>query len=108
AVLIAAPMSIQWNESQLTISFGTAPAPVVRNEAANVATPVRTVSEPVDYERIIAEVQKQLKSQQPSLSVAPVKLDVAQAKIIQRLDDRLVYLENVQKSLENETFKNAN
>jgi anti-sigma factor RsiW len=75
AVLIAAPMSIQWNESQLTIAFGTAPAPAVRNETANVQSPVRTISEPVDYERIISEVQKQLRSQQPSVSVAPVKLD---------------------------------
>ena len=107
AVLIAAPMSIQWNESQLTISFGSAPAPVVRNEAANVATPVRTVSEPIDYDRIISEVQK-LQSQQPSVSVASVKLDAEQAKVFQRLDDRLVYLEKVQESLENDNFKNAN
>src|SRR5262245_17810404 len=71
AVLIAAPMSIQWNESQLTISFGAAPAPVVRSEAANVAPPVRTVSEPVDYDRIISEVHKQLRSQPPSVSAAP-------------------------------------
>src|SRR5262245_4020353 len=107
AVLIAAPMSIQWNESQLTISFGTSPAPVVRNETANGQSPVRTVSEPIDYDRIISEVQKQLRSQQPSLSVAPVKLEAEQAKVIQRLDDRLVYVEKVQKSIENENFKNA-
>lgn len=108
AVLIAAPMSIQWNESQLTISFGTAPAPVVRNEAANVATPVRTVSEPIDYDRIISEVQKQLRSQQPSASVASVKLDAEQTKIIQRLQDNLVYLENVQKSIDRQTAQNTN
>ena len=108
AVLIAAPMSIQWNESQLTISFGTAPAPVVRNEAANVATPVRTVSEPIDYDRIISEVQKQLRSQQPFASVASVKLDAEQTKIIQRLQDNLVYLENVQKSIDRQTAQNTN
>jgi anti-sigma factor RsiW len=107
AVLIAAPMSIQWNESQLTISFGTAPAPAVRNETANVQSPVRAVSEPVDYDRIISEVQKQLRSQQPSVSVAPVKLNAEQTKIIQRLDDRLVYLENVQKSIERQNAVNA-
>jgi anti-sigma factor RsiW len=107
AVLIAAPMSIQWNESQLTISFGAAPAPVVRNETANVAPPVRTVSEPVDYNRIISEVQKQLQSPPPSLAAQPVRLDVEQAKIMQRLGDRLMYLESVQKSIERQNAVNA-
>jgi anti-sigma factor RsiW len=108
AVLIAAPMSIQWNQSQLTISFGTAPAAVVRNEAANVATSVRTVSEPVDYDRIISEIQKQLRAQQPSVAVAPAKLDVEQTKVMQRLQDNLVYLENLQKSIEKQTVQNTN
>jgi hypothetical protein len=108
AVLIAAPMSVQWNESQLTISFGSAPAPAVRNEVANGATPVRTASEPIDYDRIITEVQKQLRSQQASVSVAPVKLDVEQAKVMQRLQDNIVYLENLQKSIEKQTAENTN
>jgi hypothetical protein len=89
----------------VTISFGTAPAPVVRNEVANGAAPVCTVSEAIDCDRIVSEVQKQLIAIGVG-SVAPVKYDAEQAKIIQRLNDRLVYPRGAGIH-RNENFKNA-
>ncbi len=79
AVLLASQPHVQWNQSQLTISFGGAPAPAVVSPPAPVVEGVS--AQQYDYDRILKEIERRLD-----------KRDASQLKRIQRLQDQLVYL----------------
>jgi hypothetical protein len=102
AVLIAAPMQIQWNDSQLTIAFGKLLPPPAGPVPAIVA-PVPSV-QPIDYDRILKEVQN---SQQAWLVSELKRHDDAQNLEIERLRGHLVYMQNMQKSIEKQGIDNA-
>lgn len=107
AVLIAAPMSIQWGDSQLTIAFGKAITPATRPEAVNGTVPAATIQS-IDYERIVREVQSRLDRPQEAALVTDLsRRDADRVKTILRLQDRLVYLENAQQSVEKQNLENA-
>ena len=88
-VALAAPIQIQWKDSQLTIAFGKAPA------SSPSAVPVvervveKAVAEPVDYARI-----------QKLINDEVVRKDVARTKDIQRLRGELAYVEGLQQATE--------
>src|SRR5262245_46649074 len=106
AVLLAAPIHVQWQDSQMTISFGKVPAqPVPSVQPAPVAAvSVSPSVQPVDYDRIIREVQI---SQQALLSSELKRHDAAQQIEIERLRGQLLYLANVQKIIERQGNDNA-
>ena len=95
AILIAAPMQIQWQESQMTITFGKLPAQPLQPPVAAVRVP--TSVQPIDYERIARDVAG---SQQTWLASEFKKRDGAQVKETQRLRDQLVYIEAKQHAIE--------
>ena len=88
-VVLAAPIQIQWKDSQLTIAFGKAPA------ATTAAVPVvervveKVAAEPVDYARI-----------QQLISDEVVRKDISRTKEIQRLRGELAYVEGLQQATE--------
>src|ERR1019366_8672961 len=93
AVWIAAPMQVQWNASQLVISFGkvSAPAPT---QATVVPTPApQAVAQPVDYDRIIKAVQTQI-------AIDLKNRDLQQVKTNLRTQDYLAYLKSLQDTTE--------
>jgi anti-sigma factor RsiW len=99
AVLIALPIQVQWQSSQVIIAFGeipqnAAPAPVLREP----------VAQPVDYERIIAGVSE---TQQAWLANELRKWDAAHSQEIQRLYGDIVYLESRQRVMYRDTLDNA-
>ena len=100
AALVAAPIDMRWQNSQVTIAFGkipqtAAPAPVVVRES---------IAQPIDYEKIIATVRD---SQQAWLIHELNRRDAVQTHEIQRLNGELAYLENMQRAVLRETMDNA-
>jgi hypothetical protein len=102
AVLIAAPMQIQWHDSQLTIAFGKLPASQVEPAPAIVAP--APAAQPIDYDRIIKEVQN---SQQAWLMNELKRHDEVQNLEIERLRGQLLYMANMQKNIEKQGIENA-
>jgi hypothetical protein len=106
ALLIAAPMQIQWHDSQLTIAFGhipAAPAPQTVAITPPAVAPA-AAAQPIDYDRIISEVAK---SQQAWVLTELKKRDAEQVKWIGRLQGQYNYLESNQRSIERENLENA-
>ena len=100
AVLIAAPIQVRWQDSQVTIAFreisqNPAPVPDVIREP---------VAQPVDYEGIIATVRE---SQQVWLANELKARDVAHSHEIQRLNGNVAYLESMQRAMYRDTLDNA-
>jgi len=96
AVWIAAPLQVQWSDSQLTISFGRSPAPTVPPIAAQMQ-PAAAVVQQIDYDRIIKELQA---GQQASLAEVLGKYEAEQKKTVLRLQDQLIYLKAQQDAME--------
>ena len=86
AVLVAAPPHLQWNDSQLTIAFGT-PSPVA--VAPPPAPAVQTAVVEPDYERILKALEKEFD-----------KRDAVQLKKIQRSLDEWTYLDAQKRDFE--------
>ena len=95
-VLLVVPMQFQWNASQLTIAFGTAPAqaPVTAVSAPPVVAPVVTPA--IDYDRIVKAVQD---SQQTRLA--------SQTFEMQRLRGQMTYLAVNQQAVERKNIENS-
>ena len=91
----------------MTISFGKVPAPLVQPvqpaPAVSAASVPATV-QPVDYDRIIREVQN---SQQAWLASELKRHDAAQIAEIERLRGGLLYLANDQKIIARQGNENA-
>jgi anti-sigma factor RsiW len=102
AVLIAAPIQIQWRDSQLTVAFGKMPASVP------VVSPVvnsQPAPQPIDYERIIRQVES---SERTWLEDELKKHDVEQLRQIRlSLEGNWKYLEAQQQRLEKENAENS-
>ena len=100
AVLVAAPMQVQWQNSQLMIAFGKVqepapPAPVLVKEA---------VAPAIDYEKIIAAVTE---SQQVWLSSELKNRDTARNREIQQLGAQIEWIQDLQRAAWIETLGNG-
>jgi anti-sigma factor RsiW len=107
AVLIATPMQIQWQNSQLTITFGAGFTPA-RAGLQPASTPLPAVTapqpQPIDYDRIAQQVAS---SERPWLIEQFKKRDAEQMKRFEFLRGSVVYLEGQQQALEKDTVRNA-
>ena len=102
AVLIAAPVGVQWHDSALTIAFGKMPAPQPTLPASVVVS--QPAPQPVDYERIV----NQLRGSDREWLVRELKMrDAAQAKEIARLRGDYAFLDGIQRSMYRETQENS-
>jgi anti-sigma factor RsiW len=107
AVLLAAPIHVQWQDSQMTISFGKPIVPPVQSvQPVQVAAPpsASAAVQPVDYDRIIREVQD---SQQSWLVNELKRHDAMQIAEINRLSSAVLYMANEQKILARQGNENA-
>ncbi len=102
AVWIAAPIGVQWRDSQLTIAVGRMPAAPAPIPASTVAT--ASAPQPIDYDRITKAIQ----DSQQAWVMDQLKLrDDAQAKEIARLRGELAYVDGIQRAMYRETQENA-
>jgi anti-sigma factor RsiW len=102
AVLLAAPMQVQWHDSQMTISFGKLPAQPVPAVVQTASVPASV--QPVDYDRILKEVQN---TQQAWLVSELKRYDAMQRTEIERLRGQLLYTDNMQKMIAQQGNENA-
>src|SRR5262249_26346389 len=112
AVLLAAPIHVQWQDSQMTISFGKMPAPPavqpIPQPVSVPASPTASASvQPVDYERIIKELRDSQQASQAWLAGELKRRDAAQLYEIEGLRGGLVNLANDQKIIAKQGNDNA-
>jgi anti-sigma factor RsiW len=102
AVLIAAPMQIQWRDSQLTLSFGKRTPPVA---VVSPAVAPQPAPQPIDYDRIAKQVES---SERAWLVEELKKHDAQEMKQIRlSLQGNLAYLQAQQQRIEHENVENA-
>lgn len=101
AVLIAAPMQMQWHDSQLTLSFGKISAPVPAVAPVTVSQPA---VQPIDYERIARQVED---SQRAWLEGELKKQGTAQMREIGQLQGTLAYINAQQQNIARDNALNA-
>jgi anti-sigma factor RsiW len=100
AFVIAAPIQVRWQESQVTIAFGAAPQDSMPQSSV-VAEPV---AQPLDYERIIGAVRD---SQEVWLANELEMREVAHLQDIRRLSGNIAYIESMQRYMYRDTIDNA-
>ena len=106
ALVIGGPIDLAWYESGMTIAFNA------NDEAKNSQRiPMQVVdleSEPLDYERIVAEVVAEQRSWLQGELFEKVRLlSVANKTEVQRLQAELSYLFDLQRAAQRDTFENS-
>jgi anti-sigma factor RsiW len=100
AVVLAAPVHVQWGDSRLTVTLGEAAPPASIPASASQ----QPAPQAVNYEEIAATLGE---TQQEWLAGELRARDSAHSQEIQRLRADLAYLENMQRVMYRDTIENA-
>src|SRR5262249_20618499 len=104
AVVLTAPIHVEWHDSQLTINVGAGLTPA-RDGVKPAPTPQFTqpAAQPIDYNRIAKQIET---SQRAWLIEELKKHDAEQAQQFRRVQGRLAFVEEQQQVIARENVDN--
>jgi hypothetical protein len=105
-LVLVGPIDVDWQESGVLIAFGEVASPPTSIPEAR--QPVVTEPQPIDYERIVAEIEVRQQAWMDSeLDRRVAAIDVSNRQEIQRVRAELVYLSDLQRAAWKDTLENS-
>lgn len=106
ALVLIGPIDIDWKDSGVVVAFGEVALPPA--SLPLVDQPVTTEHQPIDYERIVTEVEERQQAWLESELVRRLAaVDVSNRQEIQRVRAELVYLSDLQRAAGRDTLENS-